>query len=325
MRWFARRLGLYALAAWVSLTLAFALPRLMPGDPAATLVARMQGRASPEAVEALRAALGMSDAPLLRQYLDWWVALAHGDLGTSVAWFPAPVSEVIGTGLVWTAGLAGVSVVVSFVLGTALGIWAAWKRGGWADTILPPLFTLLGAFPYFWLAMAALSLFGFTLGLFPLRHAYDDALAPALTWEFVRSVVAHGTLPALTIVLATVGGWLLGMRNTMIGVLGADHVTLARARGLSRWRIVLQYAARNAILPNLTGFGMALGFVVSGALLTEVVFAYPGEGYLLVQAVRAKDYPLLQGLFCSITLSVLAANALADAVTLWVDPRTRTA
>lgn len=325
MKWFARRMGLYAIAAWTSLTLAFALPRMMPGDPAAALVARLQGKASPEAVDALREALGVSDAPLWKQYFAWLADLFRGDMGTSVAWFPAPVTEVIGTGLVWTAGLTGIAVVISFVLGTGLGIYAAWKRGGWADTILPPLLTLLGAFPYFWLAMAALFTLGFSAGWFPLRHAYDDAIMPGFTWEFVRSVVAHGTLPALTIVVATVGGWLLGMRNTMLGVLGDDHVTLARARGLARSRVILQYAARNAILPNLTGFGMALGLVVSGALLTEVVFSYPGEGYLLVQAVRAKDYPLLQGLFLAITLSVLGANALVDAVTLWIDPRTRTA
>lgn len=324
MRWFARRLGLYAVAAWASLTLAFALPRLLPGDPAAALLARLHGKADPTAIAALRDALGLSDAPMFRQYLSWLGDLARGDLGTSVAWFPAPVSEVIGGGLLWTAGLTGVAVLISFVLGTGLGAYAAWRRGGLLDTVLPPLLVLLGAFPYFWLAMAMLYAFGVWLGWFPLRHAYDDALAPGLTWEFARSVIAHGALPAATLVVATLGGWLLGMRNTMLGVLGEEHVLLARARGLSRGRVLLHYAVRNAILPNLTGFGMALGFVVSGALLTEVVFSYPGEGYLLVQAVHAKDYPLLQGLFVSITLSVLAANVLVDVVTLWVDPRTRT-
>lgn len=324
MKWLLRRLGLYAVAAFVSLTVAFLLPRLMPGDPAAALLARLQGRADPAAIEGIRAALGITDAPVWRQFVDWLAGLAHGDMGVSVSAFPAPVTEVIAGGMGWTLGLAGVSVVTAFVLGSALGILAAWRRGGWADTILPPLFSLLGAFPYFWLAMAALYAFGFTLGWFPLRHAYDAAQVPG-TWAWARSVVGHGFLPALTIVVATTGGWLLGMRNTMLTTLGEDFVLLARARGLPRWRIVLQYAARNALLPNLTGFGMALGFVVSGALLTEVVFSYPGQGYLLVQAVRAKDLPLLQGLFLTITLSVLAANVLVDVLTLGVDPRTRDA
>jgi peptide/nickel transport system permease protein len=325
LRWLASRLVLYGVAAWASISLGFVLPRLLPGDPVAGLVARLHGRLDPAALASLRASFGVSDAPMWRQYLDYLGQLARADLGLSIAWFPAPVTDVIRTGIGWTALLAGISVVTSFLLGSGLGMLAAWRRGGWIDQIAPPLFSLLGAFPYFWLAMVALHVFGFTLGWFPLRHAYADSLAPSLSWPFVRSVVCHAALPSLVMVAATAGGWLLGMRNTMIGVLGAEHVTLAHARGLHPLRVMLRYGARNAILPNLSGFGLALGFVVSGSLLTEVVFAYPGQGWLLVQAVRAQDYPLMQGLFLTITLSVLAANLLVDLVTLWADPRTRTA
>jgi peptide/nickel transport system permease protein len=322
VRWIGRRLGLYALAAWVSLTLGFALPRLLPGDPAAALLARLGGRAGPEATAALRAALGQTDAPIVTQYVRWLAGIAHGDFGVSVTQYPTPVATLVGNALGWTVLLAGVSVVISFTLGATLGLLAAW-RGGWLDAVAGPALTLLGAFPYFWLAMGALHLFGFTLGWFPLRHAWDDAIAPGWTPAFIGSVVRHAALPALTLVAASTGGWMLGMRNTLLGVLGADHVTLARVRGLSSARVLLAYAGRNALLPNLASFGMALGFVVSGALLTEVVFSYPGQGYLLVQAVRGQDYPLLQGLFLAITGAVLLANAVVDVVTLWADPRTR--
>ncbi len=200
----------------------------------------------------------------------------------------------------------------------------AW-RGGVLDTVVGPALTLLGAFPYFWLAMGALHVFGFGLGWFPLRHAWDTSVAPAPTLEFGWGVVRHAALPALTLVGASVGGWMLGMRTSARSILATDQVLLARARGLPTARVVSAYVLRNAVLPHLTGFGMALGFVVSGALLTEVVFSYPGEGWLLVQAVRAQDYPLLQGLVLAITLAVLAANALVDVLTLLVDPRTRAA
>ena len=317
------RLAFYLLAAWAAITLNFLIPRLMPGDPATVMASRLSGQASVEAIEALREAYGASDAPLYAQYLDYLGDLAAGDLGRSTSQYPAPVADVIAGALVWTLGLGGVAVLLSFLLGTTLGALAAWRRSGWLDSVLPPLLALSGSFPYFWLAMLALHLFGFTLGWAPLRHAYCDHRAPGWTLGFVTDVVQHAILPALTIILATVGGWLLGMRNAMIGVLGTEQLTLARAKGLSRGRVLWAYAARNAILPNVTSFGMALGFVLGGSLLTEIVFSYPGTGYLLIQAVRTQDYPLMQGLFLAITVAVLAANFLVDLVTLALDPRTR--
>jgi peptide/nickel transport system permease protein len=323
MRAALARLGFYALAAWVAITLNFLIPRLMPGDPAATMGARLGGQASPEAIAAMRASFGGSDAPLHAQYLDYLGDLAQGDLGRSVSQYPASVADTIATGLVWTLALGGVAALLSFMLGTALGALAAWRRHGWLDTLLPPVLTLSGSFPYFWLAMLALHVFGFGLGWAPLRHAYCDHLAPSLSLTFVWDVVQHAVLPAATVILATVGGWLLTMRSSMIGVLGAEYVTLARAKGLAPRRVLWRYAARNAVLPSFTGFGMALGFVLGGSLLTEVVFSYPGTGYLLVQAVRNQDYPLMQGLFLAITLAVLAANWLVDVLGVWLDPRTR--
>jgi peptide/nickel transport system permease protein len=323
MKFLLRRLGLYAVAAWAAVTLNFFLPRLMPGDPATALFARFRGRLAPEALQALRETFGLTDAPLWSQYLTYLSHALRGDFGISVAYYPAPVVQVIGTGLLWTMFLAGTAVMMSFVLGTLLGVATAWWRRGWLDDLLPPALVFLGSLPYFWLAMLALYALGFSVGWFPLGHAYSDDLAPAWSFEFAADVLSHAALPAGSIVIATLGGWLLSMRNTMITVLGSDSVNLARAKGLPSRRVVMRYAARNALLPSITGLGMALGFVLGGSLLTEVVFSYPGQGYLLVQAVRNQDYPLMQGIFLVITLAVLGANWLVDVVTVLLDPRIR--
>jgi peptide/nickel transport system permease protein len=323
MKYLLRRFALYAVAAWASLTLNFFLPRLLPGDPASAMFARLRGQLSPEAMTSLRAAFGLTDQNLWAQYTGYLRHTLSGDLGVSVAYFPQPVSEVIRDGLGWTLLLAGCALILSFFVGSLLGVVAAWRRGGVFDGAASSALTVLGSFPYFWLAMLLLYVFAFKLGWFPLTHAYDDALEPGLRLGFVGSVVRHAFLPAATIVLASMGGWMLGMRNTMLGVLREDYVVFARAKGLPEWRVMFGYAARTALLPNLTGFGMAFGFVVSGSLLTEIVFSYPGQGYLLMQAVRNQDYPLLQGLLLMLTLVVLAANWLVDLLYVLLDPRIR--
>jgi peptide/nickel transport system permease protein len=323
MKFLLRRLGFYTVAAWASLTLAFVLPRLMPGDPATALFARFRGRMRPQALEELRSTFALDAGPVWHQYTRYLEHVLRGELGVSISHFPANVSSVIGGALGWTLLLGGVAVTIAFVLGTGLGVLAAWKRGGWLDGALPSALTLLGALPYFWVAMLALFVFGATLGFFPMRHAYDDGLTPAWTFEFASNVIAHAVLPGATIVLTSLGGWTLAMRNTMMAVLAEDHVLLARAKGLSPGRIALAYAARNALVPNVASFGMALGFVVSGSLLTEIVFSYPGQGYLLVRAVESLDYPLIQGLYLTITAAVLGANLLVDVLGVWIDPRLR--
>ena len=295
----------------------------MPGDPATALLGRLRGKLSPAALASMRDALGFADGSFAHQYVTYWRHLVHGDLGLSVAYFPVPVGEVIGTGLGWTVALAGGAVVISFVVGTFFGALAAWRRGGALDTVVPPLLALLGAVPYFWLAMVALFVFGYGLRWFPLGHAYSLDREPAWSASFAADVMRHAALPALTLVAATLGGWMLAMRNAMVTLLDADFIKLAWAKGLPPRQIMLRYAARNALLPNITGFGMALGFVLSGSLLTEIVFSYPGLGYLLIEAVRNQDYALMQGLFLLITLAVLAANFLVDVTYVWLDPRTR--
>lgn len=323
MSYILRRIGFYLIAAWASLTLNFLLPRLMPGDPATAIFARAQGRMEPESIEAMKKAYGLSDDPLPVQYYTYVRSTLSGDLGTSFVYFPAPVTEVIGTGLAWTLLLGLTAVVISFLLGSFLGVLGAWKRGGALDSILPPLLIFIGSFPYFWLATVALFYLGFQLDVFPLRHAYQAGLSPELSWEFIRSVLTHIVLPAGTVVVVSIGSWVLGMRNTMISTLAEDYVTMAEAKGLAQRRVMFSYAARNALLPNVTAFGMALGFVLGGALVTEVVFAYPGLGYQLLNAVRGLDYPLMQGLFLMITLAVLVSNLLVDLAYVRLDPRVR--
>jgi peptide/nickel transport system permease protein len=318
-----KRLGFYALAAFFALTLNFLLPRLMPGDAAGAMLARFQGRLTPEAVEALRRAFGDSGGSLGTQYLRYLNALAHGNFGVSVDQFPTPVLEVVSSGLWWTLLVAGVALLLGFVVGTGLGVLAAWWRGGVLDSVLPSTLAFIGAFPYFWLAMGALFLFGFEWRWVPLRHAYSDGAIPGWTWAFVGDVALHAVLPVLTVMVATLGGWMMGMRSAMVSVLGTEYLALGRAKGLSSARLAWRYAARNALLPNVTSLGMSLGFVLGGSLLTEVVFSYPGLGFLMVQAVRSQDFPVMQGLFLMITLAVLAANALVDVLTAFLDPRTR--
>ena len=214
-------------------------------------------------------------------------------------------------------------MIIAFLIGTTLGIIIAWNRTGKLDTILPPTLAFFGAFPYFWLAMVFLYLFGFSLNWFPIGRAYGNEINPGYNLPFFISALHHAFLPALTLIFVSLGGWMLSMRNTMISTLGSDYITFAYAKGIPSKLIMLRYAARNAILPNLTGFGMALGFMLSGALLTEMIFSYPGQGFLLLQAVQTQDYPLMQGIFMTITLAVLGANWLVDIAILFFDPRTR--
>ncbi len=323
MQYILRRLGFYALAAWVSLTLNFLIPRLMPGDPASAIFARMRGQLQPEQIQAMREAYGLVEAPLHIQYYQYVTNMLQGNLGISISNFPAPVTSVMATGLLWTLLLGITALLVSFILGNILGILSAWRRGTLVDTMLPPILIFVGSFPFFWLALVALYFLGFELGWFPLRHAYSDRLTPSWSWTFVASVLYHLVLPAGAIVVVSIGGWLLGMRNTMINILGEDYITMAEAKALSQRRIMFNYAARNALLPNITAFGMALGFVLGGQIIVETVFSYPGLGYQLTKAVSNLDYPLMQGLFLMITLAVLGANLIIDLLYVRLDPRVR--
>ncbi|HCI81815.1 MAG TPA: peptide ABC transporter permease [Ktedonobacter sp.] len=323
MRHLLRRIVFYLVALWAAVTLNFLIPRLAPGDPASTLIARFQGRIDPRALQALEVAFGISHASLLTQYFQYLNNLLHGNLGLSITYFPTPVSTVIAEDLPWTLGLVGISAIISFIIGTLLGVIVAWKRGSTLDSILPPIMTFIAAIPYFWFALIVLYVLAFLLNWFPVSGAYDTSLEVGFTPDFLVSLLQHAVLPAFTIVVGSIAGWMLGMRNTMITTISEDYVLMAKAKGLPERRVMLAYAARNAILPNVTGFALALGFVVGGALLTEVVFSYPGIGFALLQAVQNSDFALLQAIFLIIVIAVLIANFIADLVYVALDPRVR--
>jgi peptide/nickel transport system permease protein len=323
MRFFLQRIAFYLFTAWAAMTLNFFIPRMIPGDPITSLLARFQGQMNTDAIESLYVLFGIDkNASLWQEYLDYWKQLANGDLGLSFSAFPTPVSEVIGDALPWTVALIGITTVISFVLGTGLGVLAGWRRGSWVDGLLP-VTTFLSSVPYFWLGLLAIFLFTGPDSFFPSSGGYAAGLVPYPDWAFISSALKHSALPAFTILLSSVSGWILSMRNMMVTVSAEDYITVAHAKGLSDRRVALSYAARNALLPNVSGFALSLGFIVGGALLVEIVFSYPGLGFLLFRAVGAKDYPLMQGIFLVVTIAVLVANLLADMIYLLLDPRTR--
>lgn len=323
MKYLMRKVMLYAFIAWAALTLNFLIPRMMPGDPVALLVERMEGRIAPEAMEAIAESYGITDDPMIVQYVTYLGNLLKGDLGLSIGFHPVPVADIVMQALPWTIGLVGLTTIISFLLGTSLGVLLAWRRGKKSDYILPFL-TFFNGVPYFWMALILVLVLAVNLGWFPVAGAYQRAMIPGFNAEFIGSVAYHGILPALTIVLGSFAGWVLGMRNMTVTVLGEDYVTMAEAKGLPRRNVLFTYAARNSILPSITSFALSLGAVVGGSMLTEVIFNYPGVGYTLFQAVENQDFPLMQGLFLIISLTVILANLIADIVYVFLDPRTRT-
>lgn len=317
-----QRAAVLLVTFFTAITFNFFLPRLVPGDPAGAMIAMYQGRLDPRAIDALKAMYGIDDqTPLLLQYFEYLGKLARGDFGRSTSVFPAAVADVIWTALPWTVGLIGVTTILSFTIGSALGLYSAWRRGTPLANWLAPLALLTHSMPYFWVALLMLFTFAFSLAWFPLSGGADPFVADP--WQWLLSVFNHAFLPASAIVLTSAGGWLLTMRNNAVTVIGDDYVMLARAKGLGNWRIINRYVLRNALLPSLTSFGMALGFVLSGSLLTEIVFSYPGLGFRLYSAVASLDYPLMQGIFLIIAAAVLIINFIVDAAYVLLDPRVR--
>ncbi|MGA3353708.1 MAG: ABC transporter permease [Acidimicrobiales bacterium] len=322
MAFVARRLGFYIVAAWVALTINFFIPRAMPGSAVEDIMSKFPNL-QPSAYRALEAMLGVGHpGSLWHQYVSYLDDVFHFNFGTDVIEYPAKVSTLLGQTIPWTLTLVGTATVIAFFLGTGLGIIAGWRHGGWLDRILPGLM-FVQAIPYFFLALILVDFLALNHHVFPIGQGYAGGLVPGWHWDFIGSAIYHSILPAFTIVITSMAGWMLQMRNVMITTIGEDFVLAAQAKGLPNQRVVLTYAARNAILPQLQGFGLALGFVVSGAIIMEIVFSYPGIGLLLLNAVTSDDYPLMQAIFLVITFTVLLANLIVDLVIVFVDPRVR--
>ena len=322
MRVLLRRLFFYVVTAWAAITLNFILPRLMPGNPAQDLIQRFNGKLTPAGAKAIEELFGQPHTSVFSQYITYWHNVFTFNFGLSYTYYPTTVLQVIRQSVFWTLVLIGLCTIISFVLGTLLGMVVGWRRGSWRDALVP-ITTFLGSLPYFWFALLVILVFAVKLGWFPSSGGYGVGLQIGFNWQFISSAIDFGVLPALTIVVASIGGWLLGMRNMMITTLNEDYVLLAEAKGLSRLRVMFTYAGRNAVLPSIAGFAMSLGFVVGGAIVTEIVFNYPGIGTVLFQAAQGQDYPLLEALFLTITMAVLLANLLADLAYVALDPRTR--
>jgi peptide/nickel transport system permease protein len=300
MRWFARRLVFYVFAIWVALTINFLLPRLMPGSPLAGLLQHLdpaQLAANPGILQTYEALLGGSHHSIWQDYVTYT--------------------------LPYSIFLVGVAFLLSFVVGTAIGMVAAWRRGRLVDSVVVPAFMAVGALPAFFTALLGLYFFGLQLHWFPIQHAYDNGLTPGFNWTFLSSTLRHAELPILVVVLAYAGGWVLNMRTVMINTIGEDYVAMAHAKGLRDRRVMTRYAGRNAILPPLNGFAALFASAVGGLVFVEYVFSYPGAGLTLQQAVLGNDYPLAQAILVVLSVCVIIANLIMDVLNLVLDPRLR--
>jgi len=326
MRWFLRRLAFYIFAIWLALTITFLIPQLMPGDPIGGLLQHLtpaQIQANPGIIETYEKIFGGKGQSVGAAYWQYLGRAVHLNFGLSTSNYPTPVNEVIGRTLPYSIVLVGVSFLFAFILGTTIGMIAAWRRGGSFDTIFVPIFMALGAFPAYFTALVIMYFLGLKLGWFPIQHAYGLDTVPGFNWPFISSAVDHGILPGLVIVLAFAGGWVLNMRTVMINTISEDYVAMAQAKGLKDRRVMTRYAARNAILPPLNGFAPQFATAVGGVIFVELVFSYPGAGYTLQQAALGKDLPLTQALLLVFSICPIIAMFLTDIANLFLDPRIR--
>jgi peptide/nickel transport system permease protein len=320
-RYFGRKIIVYISTFFLAVTVDWAIPRFMPGNPIVNLLSRSALRA--ESAQAMfgyyTRAFGL-DVPVWKQYLNFWNALFHGDLGTSTLLFPQKVAHIITGAVPYDAFLLIPAILLSFYAGNKFGAFAA--RNKWLDNTVLPLGYILTATPYMWLGILLAWSLGIVAGIFPFASAYGFSMVPSFSWVFILDLLHHWFLPFFSLFLIGFGGWAIGMRNLIIYELEADYSHYLEALGAPRG-LVRKYAFRNAILPQITGLALQLGVIFSGALVTEVVFSYPGIGYWILQAIQNQDYFLLQGCFLFIIIGVLIANFIIDIIYVTVDPRTR--
>ncbi|MEM9952792.1 MAG: ABC transporter permease [Chloroflexota bacterium] len=320
-----RRLGIWLLTIWVAATVIWIIPRLAPGDPIEAMVGEMAGaganvEGADEIIEAFRQRFGL-DAPIHIQYIRYIGSLLRFDLGLSISSFPTPVNTIVANALPWTVGLLLLAMVITFLLGNFLGAIMVWAKTPRLFKYLIPFGMLFTSIPTILSALFLLYIFAFTFNLLPAQNAYALGTSPGLNWDFIWSVIVHGTLPALSIILVSFGYWALGMRGMMITVQGEDYVNLARAKGLKPMYILYRYMVRNAILPQITAFAITLGTLVSGQVLVERVFNYQGMGFVIYTAILSRDFPVIQGASFIIIVMTATAVLIVDLIYPFIDPR----
>jgi peptide/nickel transport system permease protein len=324
IKYFLSRLVFYLLTIWVTLTLTFIIPRLVPGDPITAALNMLSEagalRGSQEVVEEYKKLFGL-DKDMLNQYLSYIAQILRGNLGISITNFPSSVSTIIAIALPWTILLLSTSTIISWILGTFLGALAGWKGAEKRRFELLSIAALtLYIIPYYIVAILILWLLSYTIPLFPRETSYGTIeMSPGSILEALRKSL----LPALSIVVSSLGWWFLNMRSLVASVKREDFVVMAEAKGLKERTILWRYRFRNALLPQITGLILALGHITAGALVTEIIFSYPGVGWLLYQSVLQLDYPVIQGIVILITFTVATANLIVDTIYPLFDPRIR--
>ncbi|MCE4605200.1 MAG: ABC transporter permease [Desulfurococcales archaeon] len=317
----AKKVVVYTITFIVTATLNWGIPRLMPGDPIGVLLSRFA--ALPQSTEVMYSyfmqAFGL-DKPLHEQYINFWKALFNGDLGVSIYLYPKKVEDILLEALPYDLVLIVPAVVVSWIIGNWLGALASTSRR--LDSLLMPVFYFLTSSPYFWMAIVLAWLLTVVVPIFPPSGAYSPGMQPSLSLGFIKDFLMHWTLPFLSLVLVMLGGWAIGMRNLIIYEIESNYSRYMEALGAPRG-LILRYAFRNAMLPQITGLALQIGLAVAGAITTEIVFSYPGLGYLMLQAIQNQDYFLMQGAFLVIVVMVLVSNFIVDIVYAIVDPRVR--
>ncbi|WP_144842594.1 ABC transporter permease [Paenibacillus cremeus] len=315
-----KRIGFALITFYVAVTLNFLLPRLIGGDPADTLASE-KALGSQEVAKALREQFGLNDPSLFHQYVRYLKELLQGNLGVSYVNYPAPVVDVMLKALPWTIGTVLTATLLSYLVGWLIGIRGAWKAGTIFDNVSLFGSFFLNAVPYFWIAILFVMIFAFHLDWFPLGQAFDPTYDSLDTGGKLLSILHHAFLPVFTLIIASLAGHILVLRNNLMRVLSEDYMLLAKAKGISERRRKYMYGARNALLPSFTGLMMSLGHVIGGAITTEIVFSYPGVGLVTFNAILNHDYPLIQGAFLCIAVSVIIFNLIADLVYPLIDPR----
>ena len=325
LNYLLRRLLVFALTVWLAATLMFIIPRLAPGDPISAMIARMSQfegfvENADLIIEAWRKRFGLDD-PLHVQYLRYMRNTLLLDLGYSMGNFPATVAELVGRALPWTIGLVGISTFIFFTVGNLCGALLAWYKTPKLLKVMIPISMSFTSVPPALLSLLLVYVFGFLLPIFPQVGAYGRGMVPALTPEFFASVLYHGFLPAMSIVLATFGFWALGMRGMLVTIEGEDYMILAQAKGLKPFYVLYRYMIRNAILPQMTALAVSMGLLINGSVLVEIMFTYNGMGSLIYAGINTLDFGLIQGTAFILIMTSALATLIIDLIYPLIDPR----